>query len=441
MRGKSAIGMLVLCVVCPLLPLRADDWPQWLGPQRDSVWRETGVINAIPPSGLPIRWRVPVSLGYSGPAVANGRVFVTDYVRSEGKLGNNPSVRNVLQGRERIQCFDSRTGKLIWKHVYDCPYRISYPSGPRATPTVHAGRVYVLGAEGHLHCLQAEDGSVVWSKDLQHDYKAKTPIWGFCGHPLIDGQKLICLVGGPGSVAVAFDKDTGRELWRALSAADAGYSPPTMITAGGKRQLLIWHSESLNSLNPETGAVYWSQPLKPNYGMSIMAPRKSGDLLFASGIGNVGAVLRLSADKPAADVLWRGTRQTGVYCANSTPVIDNGTIYGVGCQQGQLRAVELQTGKRLWESFAPTTGKRRAGHGTAFLVKHQQQFFLFNEAGDLIVARLTPAGYEERGRFHVLEPTGEAFGRQVVWSHPAFAQRCLFARNDKELVCVSLASE
>jgi len=433
--------MLVLCVVCPLLPLRADDWPQWLGPQRDSVWRETGVINAIPPSGLPIRWRVPVSLGYSGPAVANGRVFVTDYVRSEGKLGNNPSVRNVLQGRERIQCFDSRTGKLIWKHVYDCPYRISYPSGPRATPTVHAGRVYVLGAEGHLHCLQAEDGSVVWSKDLQHDYKAKTPIWGFCGHPLIDGQKLICLVGGPGSVAVAFDKDTGRELWRALSAADAGYSPPTMITAGGKRQLLIWHSESLNSLNPETGAVYWSQPLKPNYGMSIMAPRKSGDLLFASGIGNVGAVLRLSADKPAADVLWRGTRQTGVYCANSTPVIDNGTIYGVGCQQGQLRAVELQTGKRLWESFAPTTGKRRAGHGTAFLVKHQQQFFLFNEAGDLIVARLTPGGYEERGRFHVLEPTGEAFGRQVVWSHPAFAQRCLFARNDKELVCVSLASE
>ena len=187
--------------------------------------------------------------------------------------------------------------------------------------------------------------------------------------------------------------------------------------------------------------MYWSQPLKPNYGMSIMAPRKSGDLLFASGIGNVGAVLRLNADKPAADILWRGTRQTGVYCANSTPVIDNGTIYGVGCQQGQLRAVELKTGKRLWESFAPTTGKRRAGHGTAFLVKHQQQYFLFNESGDLIVARLTPAGYEERGRFHVLEPTGEAFGRQVVWSHPAFAQRCLFARNDKELVCVSLAAE
>jgi len=441
MRGKSAIGILVLCVVCPLAAVQADDWPQWLGPQRDSVWRETGVINAIPQSGLPVRWRVPVSLGYSGPAVADGRVFVTDYVRSEGKLGNSPSVRNALQGQERIQCFDSRDGKLIWKHVYDCAYRISYPSGPRATPTVHGGQVYVLGAEGHLHCLQAKDGSVVWSKDLQHDYKAKTPIWGFCGHPLIDGQKLICLVGGPGSVAVAFDKDSGREIWRALSAADAGYSPPTMITAGGARQLLIWHTESLNSLNPETGAVYWSQPLKPNYGMSIMAPRKSGDLLFASGIGNVGAVLRLNADKPAADILWRGTRQTGVYCANSTPVIDNGTIYGVGCQQGQLRAVELKTGKRLWESFAPTTGKRRAGHGTAFLVKHQQQYFLFNESGDLIVARLTPAGYEERGRFHVLEPTGEAFGRQVVWSHPAFAQRCLFARNDKELVCVSLAAE
>ena len=137
----------------------------------------------------------------------------------------------------------------------------------------------VLGAEGHLHCLQAKDGSVVWAKDLQHDYKAKTSIWGFCGHPLIDGQKLICLVGGPGSVAVAFDKDSGREIWRALSAADAGYSPPTMITAGGARQLLIWHTESLNSLNPETGAVYWSQPLKPSYGMSIMAPRNISPLM------------------------------------------------------------------------------------------------------------------------------------------------------------------
>ncbi|MEO1994255.1 MAG: PQQ-binding-like beta-propeller repeat protein [Planctomycetaceae bacterium] len=441
MRRSSAIVILVLSTVYPATPTRGDDWPQWLGPQRDSTWRETGVISTISKSGLPVRWRVPVSLGYSGPAIVNGRVFVTDYVRRQGKLSNSPSVRSELQGQERVLCFDTRDGKLIWKHAYDCSYRISYPSGPRATPTVHDGRIYVLGAEGHLHCLKTQDGSVVWSKDLQHDYQAKTPIWGFCGHPLIDGQKLICLVGGPGSVAVAFDKDTGRELWRALSAGDAGYSPPTVITAGGTRQLLIWHTESLNSLNPETGAVYWSQPLKPNYGMSIMAPRKSGDLLFASGIGNVGAVLRLSPDKPAADILWRGTRQTGVYCANSTPVIDNGTIYGVGCQQGQLRAVELKTGKRLWESFAPTTGKRRAGHGTAFLVKHQQQYFLFNESGDLIVARLTPAGYEERGRFHVLEPTGEAFGRQVVWSHPAFAERCLFARNDKELVCVSLAEE
>ena len=122
----------------------------------------------------------------------------------------------------------------------------------------------------------------------------------------MDGKKLICLVGGEGSVAVAFDKDTGKELWQALSAEETGYCPPTMIEAGGKRQLLIWHAEAINSLDPETGKVYWSVPLEPNYGMAIMAPRQSGDYLFAGGIGCKAVLLKLAADKPAAEEVWRG---------------------------------------------------------------------------------------------------------------------------------------
>ena len=419
--------------------VQADDWPQWLGPQRDSVWRETGIVDQFPQGGFPVQWRVPVALGYSGPAVAGGYVYVMDFSHKTGEVVNNSGSRHELEGVERVMCLNAGSGELEWKHEYRRSYNLSYPAGPRATPTVHGGKVYALGAEGDLSCLDARRGQVLWSKQLKQEYQTEAPFWGFCGHPLVDGNRLVCLVGGEGSIAVAFDKDTGQELWRSLSGRDAGYCPPTLIEVEGQKQLVIWHSESINGLEPETGRVLWTQPLEPSYRMSITAPRTSGPYLFASGIGNVGALFRLSASGTRADVQWRGDSTTAVYCANSTPFIEDGVIYGVSCQGGQLRAIELKTGRRLWQTFAPTTGKRRASHGTAFLVKHADRFLLFNENGDLILARLSPQGYDELGRFHVLEPTGEAFGRPVVWSHPAFANRCIYARNDKQLVCVSLA--
>ena len=433
---------LTLAFLASAAAARGDDWPQWLGPNRDSQWRETGIIGKFPAGGAKVLWRAPINGGYAGPAVADGRVFVTDYLRESGDASNDPGQRRELKGKERVLCFDAASGKELWKHDYDCPYNISYPSGPRATPTVAGGKVYALGAEGHLHCLDAKTGEVVWKKDFKQDYKAATPTWGFCGHPLIDGQKLICLVGGPGSVAVAFDKDTGKELWRALSAPEQGYCPPTMIDAGGTKQLLIWHVQSLNSLNPETGEVYWSEPLAPAYNMPITAPRQAGDYLYASGIGSVAALYKLDRTKPAVEVVWNGDPKTAVYCANSTPIITDGILYAADCQVGCLRAVQLSDGKRLWETFAPTTGgERRDSHGTAFLVQNGDRYFLFSETGDLIIARLSAEKYEETSRAHLLEPTGESFRRPVVWSHPAFANRCCFVRNDKEIVCVSLAKE
>ncbi len=438
---RRIVRFLLIIGISSASLVRADDWPQWMGPQRDSVWRETGIIQSIPKSGLKVKWRVPAAGGYAGPAVAGGKVYLSEFVLESGERSNNPGARSELTGQERVRCFDAASGKEVWTYSYPCKYSLSYAYGPRTTPTVSGGKVYTLGAMGDLNCLDASNGQVLWKKNLPTEYKTPTPIWGFSGNPLIDGRKLICLVGGEGSVAVAFDKDSGKELWRALSASEPGYTSPSIIEAGGKRQLLLWHPEDLNSLDPETGQVYWSVPLKPSYAMSIMVPRKSGDLLFASGIGDVGVVLKLDAEKPAAKVVWRGTIKTGVYCVNSTPFIENGTIYGCCVRQGQLRAVKLDTGERLWESFEATTGTRRGSTGTAFIVKHEDRFFLFSETGDLILAKLTPEKYEELGRFHVLKPTGDCFGREVVWSHPAFAERCLFARNDEELVCVSLAAE
>lgn len=439
MRIASLASALVLAVVAA--PAPAEDWPQWLGPRRDSVWREQGVVARFPAQGLKVRWRSPLGLGYSGPAVAGDRVFVMDYEKRQGEVTNNPGRRDKLEGKERVLCFDAAMGKLLWKHEYDRPYHVSYGGGPRATTTVHDGKVYALGAEGNLWCLDAADGRVIWSKDFVKDYGAPTPLWGAAAHPLADGDALYCMVGGQGSAVVAFDRNTGRELWKALNAPDAGYCPPTMIEHAGQKQLLVWHPESIHGLDPRTGSVHWSVPLKPAAGMSITAPRKLGPYVLATGYGDVGVLLKLDDARPAAEVVWRGKPQTGIFTATSTPFLEDGTIYGCDISTGALMAVRLEDGQRLWQTVEPTLGKDRRGrYGTAFLVKHEDRFFLFNEQGDLLLARLSPKGYEELGRFHVLEATSSTFGRPVVWSHPAFARQCLFARNDKELVCVSLAA-
>ena len=418
--------------------LPAADWPQWMGPNRDGVWPETGIVEKLPESGPTVLWRADVSGGYSGPAVAGGRVFVTDYV-TEGETAGDPGKRDKLEGTERVLCFDAKTGRLLWEHTDEQPYNISYPVGPRCTPTVDGDLVYTLGAEGQLLCLKVADGSVVWKKNFKKDYGATTPYWGFANHPLVEGDRLFCVVGGEGSVGVAFDKKTGKELWKSLSAREQGYAPPTMIEAAGQRQLLIWHAEALNSLDPASGELYWSQPLAPDFGMSIMAPRQAKNLLFASAIVGKGVLLKLADDKPAAEVVYRVEPTTALSPVNSTPIIDGDTMYGVD-REGQLRGVKLATGERLWETFSATTGDRRANSGTAFLVKNGDRYFIFSETGDLIIARLTPEGYDEISRAHVLEPTSQAFGRTVVWSHPAFAGKCMFARNDQELICVDLRS-
>ncbi len=434
---KKSCVILALALAAPAA--RADDWPQWLGPQRDGVWRETGVVDKLPAGGPKVFWRVPIRGGYAGPAVASGRVYVTDFVPDKDlPRRNNPMAGPKAHGKERVLCLDATDGKQLWKHEYDCTYAIAYPAGPRCTPTVAGGKIYTLGAMGNLRCLDAEKGTLLWSKDYPKDYGAKVPQWGFACHPVVDGNKLFCIVGGKGSVAVAFDKDTGKELWKALSASEPGYSTPTLIEAGRRRQLVVWDADAIHGLDPETGRVYWSEPLKPSFGMSIATPRRAGEYLFAGGMGGQAVLLRLAGDRPAVEEVWRGKRDTAVYPSNSTPAAEDGTLYGCDSMEGDLRAVELKTGKRLWKTYAPVAGERQ-GHGTAFLVKNGDRYFLFNEKGELIIARLSPKGYEEVSRAKLLEPTNEAFGRAVLWSHPAFARRCVFARNDKEIVCASLA--
>lgn len=425
-------------------PSLADDWPQWLGPQRDGVWRETGLLEEFPAGGPVVRWRTSIGAGYAGPAVAKGRVYITDRQLSEGaRNSGNPFDRGVIPGKERVLCLDEASGKALWQHEYDCPYSVSYPAGPRATPVVQGGRVYTLGAEGNLVCLDAVSGKVVWSRQFKKEYGIPAPVWGFAGHPLIEGNKLICLAGGEGSTAVAFDKDTGKELWRALTAKEPGYCPPMIYEAGGKRQLIVWHPESINSLDPETGQVYWTEPFNVRSGLTIPTPRQLNSNLFLTTFYNGSMMLRLGAEKPAATVVWQSKKSSerdtdALHSIMCTPFLEDGFIYGV-CSYGQLRCLKAETGERVWETLAATTGDgKETRWANAFLINNGSRFFLFNEKGDLIIARLTPEGYRETSRAHLLEPTNSDPGRAVVWSHPAFANGSFYARNDKEIICVSL---
>ena len=206
-------------------PAIADDWPQWMGPNRDDVWAESGIVAAFPANGPKALWRRPVHGGFAGPAVAGGKVFVTDYQRSAGDDKPAPTKRNELQGRERILCLDARTGAEVWKHEYDCPYTISYPAGPRCTPTVEDGRVFALGAMGDLLCIDAKTGRVIWSKNLPKTYGAPVPLWGYAGHPLVFKDLLICTVGNQGSAVAAFDKTTGNKNRATLSSRARGRRP------------------------------------------------------------------------------------------------------------------------------------------------------------------------------------------------------------------------
>jgi outer membrane protein assembly factor BamB len=423
----------------------ADDWPQWLGPKRDSVWRETGIVEKFPTNGPPIRWRAGIGGGYAGPVVANGRVYVADRQLAPG--ANNPADpfdRNAIRGRERVLCLNEANGQVIWQHEYECPYTISYPAGPRVAPLVSGGKVYTLGAEGNLLCLEADKGKVLWSRAFKKDFGIKAPLWGFAGHPLLDGNRLICLVGGAGSTAVALDKDTGKELWRALTAEEPGYSSPVIYQAGGQRQLMLWHPEAANALDPQTGEVYWSVPFKSRTGMTLATPRKLGDSLFFTAFYSGSLMLRLDPAKPSATTVWhtlKGNEKdtTHLNAVMCTPFLENGYIYGV-CSYGQLRCLKMETGERVWETFQATTSGEPVRWANVFMVKHGGRFFLFNEKGDLIIAKLSPGGYQEISRAHLLEPTGATAGRSVLWSHPAFANRRVYARNDKEIICADLAA-
>jgi len=418
---------------------RTDDWPHWMGPTRDNVWAEKGILEKFPEGGPKKLWSFPVGGGYAGPAVVGDLVFVTDYVRDDGTSddGEGNFQRGASTGSERVWCVNAKTGKKVWEHSYKVKYTVSYPAGPRCTPTVDGDYVYTLGAEGKLIAFKKDDGKVIWEKDLKDEYKTKSALWGYAGHPLVDGKKLITLAGGEGSHIVAFDKLTGKELWKSQTQEEQGYVPPTIVEFGGKRQLLAAGPKAIRGLDPETGERLWTTPYSADNGSIIMTPIISGEHMFIGGYRSKNLLLKLGKDKPEVTVEWKDKAKYGIHAVNVQPILYEGVVYGHD-ESGKLFACEYPSMKRLWES-TDLIGYAK-GSDSSFIVRNGDRFFFFTETGDLVIGKLSKEKYEEIDRAKkIIEPTGKAFGRKVVWCQPAFADKKIFVRNDKELANFDLA--
>ncbi|NUQ61654.1 MAG: PQQ-like beta-propeller repeat protein [Pirellulales bacterium] len=450
------ISLLASWLLAGSLPVRADDWPQWGGPLRDGVWREDGVLDRLPPEGPPVRWRTPIGAGFSGPAVAGGRVFLMDRILDEGASADVKTqwnYRDKTKGQERVLCLDAASGKVLWKYAYPCAYETAYGSGPRATPTVCGDRVYTLGAMGDLWCLDSATGGVVWQKNFVRDNHADVPLYGFASAPLVDGDRLIVMVGGQGQAVMALDRHTGRELWKAGTASEPGYSAPLIRTLAGKRQLVVWHADALAGFELDSGKELWSVPHPVTAGIAISTPAIEGNRLAVSSQYEGALMLEFRSGAAEPNVLWKASagtvperqwKKAGFNTTMSTVLLLDGHVYGVSLY-GETCCLDGDTGRRVWTTLQPTSGgtEPRERWSTLFMTPHGDRVFIWNDHGDLILARLAPVGYQEISRTHLLDadmPSAGSRGRGVVWSHPAFANRYLYARNNHEIICVSLAT-
>jgi outer membrane protein assembly factor BamB len=320
---------------------------------------------------------------------------------------------------------------------------VQYPAGPRASVTIDTGRAYALGATGHIHCYDAADGRLLWNRDLEKDYDIEMPIWGISAAPLIYEGLVILHIGGRGACVVALDKHDGREVWKAL--ADRGqYSAPILVQQAGQPVVVCWTGDSVSGLAAATGEVLWRHPWKPKrMPIGIASPVVHGDRVFLTSFYDGSLMLRLASDKPAVEKLWlrvgmneNPPNTDALQSIISTPVFDGTHIYGVD-SYGELRCLDAATGDRLWEDLTAVPKDRWS---TIHFVKNGDKYWLFTERGELIIARLTPQGFGEISRTKLLEPTMEQLRRRggVCWAHPAYANRHIFQRNDKELVCASL---
>ncbi len=394
--------------------LSAADWPQWRGPDRAGIWSDVRLPQRLSEERIERLWSVPVGGGYSGIAVVGDRVYTME----------RPGKKTP---KERVICLSRKTGARLWAHEYEALFGdMDQGHGPRATPTVQGARVYTLGATGVVNCLEADSGEVVWSLDSEETLTAERPTWGHSASPLIVGDLLVLLIGArPNGTLTAVEKASGKERWRALGDR-VGYSSPISIDVEGRRQIVVWTPDLAHGLDPRTGEVFWTVPFETsNYDVSIISPVFHDGLLFLSGYWDGARTFKINdlIDGKKPEPVWRHRKPS---CLMSTPLFRDGFLYILDRSEGLL-CVDWKNGETRWSDDHRLTPKER--NPQASLVWAGERAVALNARGELVLAKLSPAGYEEHGRVKIIDDT---------WAHPAFAGQEVLARDHQRLVSVRI---
>ena len=441
--NKNSILFLLVCFTSS--NVSAEDWTQWAGNDRQGNWNETGILDRFPTEGLKPAWVVPIGSGYSGPVIANGKVYVLDY-------RPKPETKT-LEAVERVLCLDEKSGEILWSHEWETHYRRqmhSYATGPRATPLVYDGKVYALGATGYVHCLDAEKGDVIWKIDALEKFDAKVPTFGVSAAPVAWKDTVIFACGGSDGLLRALDKQTGKEKWKALQAKhELPYSPPVIYKVAGKSQLIQWSQQQLSSFNPDDGKLLWQVPFESKANMALGRPVLADDHLLVSGFYDGSMLVKVTPS--GARVVWKnggkGERPKdtkSLHSVISTPIIEGEHFYGT-CSYGELRGLSLKDGSRIWERKDIT---RQGRWGSMFWVKNGNRYFVNNDLGELLIMQFTPKGPKVLDRTKLIKPDTQCgYGPRrfadalVNWVHPAYANGHIIIRNDSEIRRVSLKAK
>ena len=390
------------------IPARADDWPQFLGPERNGISREVALSEKWPAGGPRVVWQMKVGAGFSGPVVADGRLILFHRV----------------DGREVVEALDAQSGAPQWQFAYPTRYRddFGFDEGPRAVPVVADGVVYTFGAEGQLHAIDLQSGKEIWSEDTMGRFDVPKGFFGAAGSPLVVDRTLIANIGGPDSGLVAFDARTGKIRWTATDHG-ASYSSGVVATIGGQRTAIYLTRNGLVGVDPATGRVRFEQSWRARQSSSVnvATPLVLGDLIFVSAEYGPGAgVLRVDGSNLVA--LWASDEVLSNHYATS--VHRDGVLYGFHGRQEfgpSFRAVDLRTGTVRWS-------EERFRGGTVTLVG--DRLLILREGGELVLADASPEAFRPLARAQILPGT--------VRAYPALADGLLYVRNDDRLVCLDV---
>lgn len=392
------------------LSLSANDWPQFLGPNRDSSTPEKV---AAWKGDLKIDWKVPVGEAHSSPVVVGGVVFA--FYSPKGK------------DADALAAFDAKTGENLWEKSYDrAKFNPPFGSGPRSTPAISDGKVYTLGGTGILTCWDAKTGAIAWTVDTLKEFKASNLFFGISTSPLIEGDTVVVMVGGKGAGVVGFDKATGKTKWQATSDPSS-YASPVAVGKGAARQILTLTGSNLRGLSLD-GKELWAFPFKDRLNESSTSPVLAGDLVIGSSVtaGSIGLRVALKDDKWVAEKVWDKGDLT---CYFSTPVVVGKQMYMVNGAATltnpsiTLRCVELDTGKVLWEK------PKIARYHAAIIKTGNNRLLMLDDNGMLSIFEPDAKEYKPLAKSKVCGPT---------WAHPALVDGKVYLRDDKSLICVTL---